>query len=270
VTLKADEQERLFRRHTENLEAYETFLHARRLSGVTRDRKRRIKRRKLLERVVELDPTFAGGYAGLSFAYSRDLRYQRSTSRKKSIARALELAKQAVSLDDTLGYSYVALGNARLMNREYDLAIAAMRQATQVEPGYANAYRFLGYFLHWAGRGNDAITALKTAGQLDPKSGGIVSHLGMAYFTAGRHEDAVRTLEPEYAGRARRGQNSLCFLAAAYAATGRIEKARAAMKAFLDKHPKRTLSNYQHPRIYKRKEDLDRYLSLLRKAGMPE
>ena len=43
-----------------------------------------------------------------------------------------------------------------------------------------------------------------------------------------------------------------------------------AMKAFLDKHPERILSNYQHPRLYKRKEDLDRYLNLLRKAGMPE
>ncbi len=42
------------------------------------------------------------------------------------------------------------------------------------------------------------------------------------------------------------------------------------MKAFLKKKPGRTLSNYQHPRLYKRKEDLDRYLGLLRKAGMPE
>ena len=42
------------------------------------------------------------------------------------------------------------------------------------------------------------------------------------------------------------------------------------MKAFLDKHPERTLSNYKYPRLYKRKEDQDRYLNLLRKAGMPE
>ncbi len=34
VTLKADEQERLFRRHTTNLEAYEIFLRARSFRGV--------------------------------------------------------------------------------------------------------------------------------------------------------------------------------------------------------------------------------------------
>ena len=38
----------------------------------------------------------------------------------------------------------------------------------------------------------------------------------------------------------------------------------------LEKQPKTTLSNYRSPRLYKRKKDLDRYLNLLRKAGMPE
>jgi len=51
---------------------------------------------------------------------------------------------------------------------------------------------------------------------------------------------------------------------------GKDEKARAVMKAFLDKKPRTTLSNYRSPRLYKRKEDRDRYLNLLRKAGMPE
>jgi TolB-like protein/Tfp pilus assembly protein PilF len=98
------------------------------------------------------------------------------------------------------------------------------------------------------------------------------SYLGMANFTAGRYDDAIASfISPHtYALRVRRGSNSLCFLAAAYAAKGKVEKARAAMKAFLDKKPGRTIANYQHPRIYKRKEDLDRYMNLLRKAGMPE
>ena len=57
---------------------------------------------------------------------------------------------------------------------------------------------------------------------------------------------------------------------AAYIATGQEEKARAAMKAFLDWKPGTTLANYRHPRLFKRKEDRDRYVNFLRKAGMPE
>ena len=96
------------------------------------------------------------------------------------------------------------------------------------------------------------------------------SFIGMAYFTAGRYDDAIASLIPPYALLARRGSDTLTFLAAAYIATGQDEKARAVMKAFLDKKPKTTMSNYKFPRLYKRKEDLDRYLNLLRKAGMPE
>ena len=92
----------------------------------------------------------------------------------------------------------------------------------------------------------------------------------MAYVTAGRYDDAIKASSTHYALRVRRGANSLCFLAAAYAATGQDEKARAAMKAFLAKKPKTTLANYRHPHLYKRKEDRDRYVKLLRKAGMPE
>ncbi len=68
----------------------------------------------------------------------------------------------------------------------------------------------------------------------------------------------------------RRGTPSLGALAAAYVATGQDEKACAAMKAYLDKNPTITLSNYSRLRLYKRAEDRDRFANLLRKAGMPE
>ena len=147
-----------------------------------------------------------------------------------------------------------------------------MRKAVRVQPSDADAYAFLGYYLHWAGRGDEAIDAVKTAMRLNPKPGRarLVAFLGQAYFTAGRYEDSIATFNRRYATFARNGTPNLMVLAAAYAATGQDEKARAAMKAFLDRRPGRTIANYRHPRLYKRKEDQDRYLNLLRKAGMPE
>jgi len=270
VTLRANEQERLYRRHTENLEAYETFLRARRVLRPIGERLLRAKR--LFERVVELDPRFAGGYAGLSFGYSLAARHGFSASRKVDIERALEFGKRAVATDNTFGWSYLALGNAYLMKREHDKAVAAMREAVRIQPSDSDAYEFLGYFLHWSGRGGEAINAVKTAMRLNPtpRRPRQFSFLGHAYFTAGRYEEAIATINQRYADFARRGSPPLGTLAAAYAATGQDEKARAAMKTFLDKHPGRTIATYQHPRLYKRKDDLDRYLNLLRKAGMPD
>ena len=275
VTLKADEQERLFRRHTNNLEAYETYLRARRMGGVIRDAGRRAERMKLAERIVELDPKFAGGYETIASWLALRVRQGQSASPQADIERAFQLAQKAVATDNTFAPSYSALGNVFLMKGEHDKAVAATRKAVRIQPSYAFGHARLGYYLHWSGRAEEAIIAVKTAMRLDPKPKGrrrftYAAYLGFGYFTAGRYQDAIATLNRHYAFRVRVGSNSLCFLAAAYIATGQDAKAHAALKAFLVKKSGTTLGNYRHPRLYKRKKDLDQYQDLLRKAGMPE
>lgn len=272
VTLKANEQERLFRKHTQNVEAYDLFLRARR-AWVPPTKERILRAKRLLERVIEIDPHFAAGYAGLSFMHSSGVRQGYSESRESDIEKALELAHKAIATDDTFGWSYLALGSAYLMNGEHDNAIAAMRNAVRIQPSDADAYAYLGYYLHWAGRGEEAIEANKTALRLNPKPRGArnVAFLGYAYFTAGRYEDAIDTINQRYEWfAARAGPPVLGYLAAAYAATGQDDKARVTMDTFLDKRPKLTISTFPRLRIYKRAEDRERLIKLLRKAGIPE
>ncbi len=159
------------------------------------------------------------------------------------------------------------------MKREHDKTIAAMRDAVRIQPSDSDAYSYLGYYLHWEGRGEEASDAVKTAMRLNPKprSGRDVVFLGYAYWTAGRYEDAIATInqwDEEYGGWS--GGPAFGFLAAAYAATGQDEKARATMKTLLDRRPKFALSTFPSLRIYKYAEDRDRLAKLLRKAGMPE
>jgi tetratricopeptide (TPR) repeat protein len=181
---------------------------------------------------------------------------------------ALMLAQRAVATDETFGWSYLALGSAYLNKREHDKAIAILEEGILIQPGSADAYRYLGFSLAWAGRGDEAIDAVKKSIRLDP--GYERPILGICYFTAGRYEDAIATINQKYADYARKGHLILCFLAASYAAIGQDEKAREVMKVFLQKHPRFTLSSYPHLGLYKRTEDRDRYANLLRRAGMPE
>ncbi len=266
VTLKVSEQERLFRRHTENLEAYETFLQARRVLTATKEATLEVK--KLYERVIDLDPHFAGGYAGLSFVISRMVRHGFSASPKEDMERTFTLAQQAVATDDTFGWSYVALGSAYSLKGEHDKAIATIEEGIRIQPNFADAYRYRGFFLHWAGRGDEAIDSVKKSIRLDPAYERLI--LGMTYFTAGRYEDAIATINQNYADLARKGHLILYFLAASYAAIGQDEKAREVMKVCLEKHPTTTLSSYSHLPLYKKPEDRERYANLLRRAGMPE
>ncbi len=159
------------------------------------------------------------------------------------------------------------------MMREHDKAISTMQEAIRIQPSDADAHLFLGQYLHWAGRGDEAINAINKSIRLNPKDRGrrrTVFYLGIAYFTARRYADAIAALTRHYSYSARRGLPILGFLAAAYAGTDQDEKARAVLKAYLDKKPAITLSSYPIIRNYERIEDKDRFATLLRKAGMPE
>ncbi len=101
VTLKANENERLFQKYTASIDAYDVFLQARRaVDAPTKDNI--LRGEKLFSRVIELDPEFAGGYAGLSFNLSVQVRFQYSQSPSSDLPRAFELAKKAVEVDKDL------------------------------------------------------------------------------------------------------------------------------------------------------------------------
>ena len=80
VTLKANENERLFQKYTTSIDAYDVFLQARRtVDAPSRDNI--LRGEKLFSRVIELDPNFAGGFAGLSFNLSVQVRFQFSNTK---------------------------------------------------------------------------------------------------------------------------------------------------------------------------------------------
>jgi len=131
VTLKAGEQGRLFRRHTSNFQAYDLLLQARRAyeppsqAGVARAK-------DLLRQVIALDPQFAGGHAGMSFMLSLGVRHGFSDAAEADLQAALEMAEKAIDLDPDFGWSYTALGSARLMLGQHDRAIQAAENALRV------------------------------------------------------------------------------------------------------------------------------------------
>jgi cytochrome c-type biogenesis protein CcmH/NrfG len=174
--------------------------------------------------------------------------------------------------DDTFIWSYLALGGAYYAKREFDKAVLTMRRAVELQPSDADAWSFLGFYLHWSGHGDEAIAAIKNAQRLDPSARGArnVIFLSMAYSTAGKYKEAIKTILPRYAYFARRGRTAMGYLAAAYAAIGDDEKARATMKEYLAKKPKYRISKYPMLKNYSRTEDRNRFANLLRKAGMPE
>jgi TolB-like protein len=273
VTLTATESERRVRKYTENFEAYDMYLRARRTWGNV-SRESHLKVQGLSQRAIELDPNFAGGYGLLSFSLSRAVRFGFSNSPREDLEKAYELAQKAISVDDTFVEAYLALASILLLKRRHDEALAATIKATMIQPGDSWPNVWVGFYLHWVGRGEEAVEAIKKARLLNPKykegrDAAYLSFMGYAGFTAGFYEEAIEAMKQS---KARFGfaVPRQAFLIASYIKLGREKEARAAVQELLKRHPKFSLSSWHYGRNYKNPKEVDRLYNALRKAQLSE
>ena len=272
VTLKASEEERLIRKHTENFEAYDTFLRARREASAVAIKEKQLKALELCEKVVELDPKFAGGYTLASIILSRAIRLGFSASPSEDLAKAFELAQKAVTVDDTFLSSYPALASVYLSRGQHDDALATMREAVEILPGNSATLLWLGFYLVWVGRGEEAILAIKKAQELNPKylngrNTAYLDFMGYACFTAGQHDESVAAWKKAI-DRFGPFLNRQAFLTASYSELGRDDEANVTAQQLLKTNPNFALKSWEFPGIYKDPKDTERLLGALRRSGL--
>lgn len=269
ITLKSGEQERLFQKYTTNIDAYDAFIRARRTVDVPS--RSNIERGEVLfERVIELDPKFAGGYAGLAFNYSVKARFGYGASRAADTQRALELAREAIRIDPLFGWSYVALGGAQLAAGEPASAVETMRQALVLLPGDYEVHLFTGLYLQFAGESAEALKHLELAHRMNPvETDRSVSFLGMAYFMNGDYAKAetiwTRRLEKFPAGN----PMPYVFLAATYELQGKRIEANGAASKLRDTFPDFQLAKWGWSLSYRLSENRERLHRAATLAGIP-
>jgi adenylate cyclase len=271
VTLKANEHDRLFQKYITNIDAYEAFIRARAAVGAP-TRSNIEQGEKLFKRVIDLDPNFAGGYAGISFNYSVKARFRYGDSPDNDTRRALEFAQKAIAADKEFAWSYIALAGAYLANGNHDAAVEAARRAVAIQPNGYEANLFMGFYLNFAGHPAEAVQHLEAANTLsriDTIRG--LDFLGMAYFTNGDYAKCEETWTrrfdrlgaPDY-------PHAHVFLAGAQAMLNRTERAEASVRRFRHISPQFRLSSWSWINNYKLPEHRKRLYDAAIKAGIPE
>jgi adenylate cyclase len=272
VALTATENQRLIRKYTENFEAYEMLLRARREPAYIKET--HFKARELCQRVIELDPKFAGGYEYLSWLLSASLRFGFSTSPREDLAKASELAQKALSVDDTYPFTFTTLASVYLMQGKHDDALAAANTAARIVPGDSQTMLWVGNYLDWVGRGEEAIEAIKRARELNPKymvgryrDPRYLDFMAHACFTAGQYKESISNQKKsiEIFGSLLTREP---ILIASYSMLGRMEEAKELAQQWLRANPSFTLSSWKYGHLYKRPEDRERLFEALRKAGL--
>jgi len=271
VTLKANENERLFQKYTASIDAYDVFLQARRtVDAPTKDNI--LRGEKLFSRVIELDPNFAGGYAGLSFNLSVQVRFQYSKSPSSDVSRAFDLAKKAVEIDRDFAWGHIALGGAYLAKGDPDGAVNAVAQALTLEPGGYEANLFMGFYLQFAGEPALAVEHLLLANRLSP----VVTVRDLAFMAAAQlmnrnYTETVR-LHTEMSRKFPHVKIPPIMVsrAAVYALLERPEEAAAVVKNLLETYPDFNLSQWKYGKLWKLEENRTRLYNAAKKAGVPE
>lgn len=271
VVLKPEEGEQISRPPTGNIEAYDIFLRTR-SSLWPPTRENLLTARSAYRRITEIDPSFAGGHAGQSMTYSFNVIFGLSEDPQEDARLALEIAKTAVSLDNSFAQGYSALGLALTATGQHDEAITWTKRAVELQPGNADAQLFTTFTHLFAGQSDVAYEAITTALRLDPQyvRGPYLNVLGFVHFCNGRNEEAIEVFKRNVDRGGPIGPPALAFRTAAYSAAGRMEEARASAQELLNFFPAFSLAQFRFALMFKHADDAERVIVALRKTGLPE
>jgi adenylate cyclase len=269
LNLSGGDRERIAAEHTDNQEAYDSFLRGRELwwrhaKESNRDAER------LLRRTIELDPRFGPAYAFLAAAKVNDYASGWSASPEQGLAEAETAARLAVQLDERYPYALWALAGACLWARRHDDAVSAAEKVVGFNPSFAEGYVMLGFALHYVGRSEEAAASIDRAMALDPFCSDMVLHFkAQALYQLGRYAEAAGLLQRRIL-RNPETDASRALLAAAYGQMGLLEQARESWRGLLRVNPNYSIEQRRKVLPYKNPNDFDRFVEGLRKAELPE
>lgn len=235
VKLTEDEQGRLVRIYTDNMEAYDYYLRG--LEYLYRLTEEGIDQaREMFDKASELDTEFAAAYAFLAMSHWIEWSFGWSQD-PQCLERAFELAQRAKALNHLLPEAHRILGEVYLWKKQHEQSIAEYKTSVDLNPNYADGFVGLANVLNFAGRPNEAVEFVKRGMLLNP----IHPHsyqwnLGHAYFLTRQYEKAIEAFKRAL-NRNPNFHPAHVYLAITYSELGRDEEAWTEWEEFVSRSP---------------------------------
>jgi adenylate cyclase len=219
---------------------------------------------------LDLDPDYARAYNLLAWAHLYSVWSAWADDIEQALERGYEAAQKAVAADRNDFFCYGALGFAELCMHRNDHALAALDRAVALNPNSADVHALRGVALNYVGRPEDGLREVELAIRHNPyHPDWYLLGAGRAYYFLGRYEDAIHALERVKTALPELTTGRL-MLAATYVAADRQAQAEAEVASILEDNPTVTLAYVRAMVPFQKEEDMERYLGLLRQAGLPE
>lgn len=194
--------------------------------------------RHFFAQALQLDPTFARAYAGLSFTHWQSA-FQRWGDRDRESALAFESAGHSLLVDDHNPAAHWAMGRALWLRGEQDGSLLELERAVDLSPNFALGHYALSFVHSQSGDPQAAIGSSDHSRHLspfDPLLFGMLGARAMAHVRLGQFEEAA-----EWALKAAARPNAhaiiLAIAAHCLALAGRLDEARSFAAAIRKTRP---------------------------------
>jgi len=270
--LERAEIERAKRKPTESLDAYDYYLRAMaKLHSGTREAI--ADALPMFNTAIELDPEFASAYGMAAWCHFWRKLNGWMTDRPAEIAEGTRLARLAVTLGRNDAVALTRGGHALAhLAGDVDGGIALLDRARLLNPNLAPAWFLGGVLRALRGETEGAIKDLAHAVRLspvDPEMFRMQIGMSLAHFFAGRFDLATQWAEKAL-GNLPNLLAPVALVAASYALSGQMDKAKQAMRHLRELDPLLRVSNLRDWLPIQRAEDLARFAQGLRRAGLGE
>jgi tetratricopeptide (TPR) repeat protein len=140
---------------------------------------------------IDIDPEFAGAYAGLCRTYARQ--FER-TQDPAALAAADRVCRKSLELDSALVETEKALASMAVVDGKFDSAAEAYRGLLARNPQDADAHIGLGSALEGLGRSAEAEASYRRAIAVEPAYWGAHAALATYLFQRGKIDEATIAL----------------------------------------------------------------------------
>ncbi len=216
---------------TDSLEAYELTLRGMmklREATVEADEEARIE----FERALDLDPTYARAYAGISLSWFNEWSCQFWDKFQANGQKAYSYAHSALELDDRDAFSHVIVGKVLCFRREFERTAWYFDRALALCPNDAEMLIWMSSTERYLSRPTLAVQNVERAMRLNPlHPSRYYAFAALAHAAAKNYERAI-----ELAGFAPEAEiaDVPAYVAIACAHTGRREEGLTHLQTFLD------------------------------------
>jgi serine/threonine protein kinase/Tfp pilus assembly protein PilF len=188
VVLSENEKRAIEQARPENIQAYDYYLRGRQFVHQYREKSLQFARR-MFQRAIEVDPSFARAYAGLADINS--MLYQWWDSSDSNLTQADDASRRALELAPELAEAHASRGFALTLRKRYPEAEQEFETAIRLDPTLFEAYYFYARTCFEQGKLEPAARWFEKAAEVRPEDFQALGLCSQIYTGLGRLKDAV-------------------------------------------------------------------------------